>query len=247
MKETPWYEDDAYWDTMRVLVDDESKWSAAPGEVDKIVGLVGIEPGSRVLDLGCGMGRHSLELARRGFRVTGVDRTVGYLEEAKKRARDEGLDIDFVCEDMRGFARPESFDAAVNLFTSFGYFEEDDNRKVLSNVYESLRPGGTFLLDLMGKEILARVYRERVWHEHDGILVLEEPKIRDNWSRVENRWIVLDGDQRREVRFSLRIYSAVELCGLLAEVGFGVRDVCGGLDGIPYDHRAERLIVISER
>src|SRR3989475_11807180 len=79
-------------------------------------------PGATVLDLCCGPGRHALEFARRGFQVTGVDRTARYLETARTAARGAGLTIELVQEDMRSFHRPATLALALNLFSSFGYF-----------------------------------------------------------------------------------------------------------------------------
>lgn len=74
------------------------------------------------------------------------------------------MKVEFVQDDMREFRRPVAFDAVINMFTSFGYFEDQaDDRKVVNNVYESLKPGGSFLLELMGKEVMSRIYQERTW------------------------------------------------------------------------------------
>ena len=86
-----WYEDDDFWEVMGPKLFSEDHWKKAPEEVQKIIALLGIEPVAHVLDLCCGPGRHSLELARRGFTVTAVDRTLRYLEDAKKRAEQENL------------------------------------------------------------------------------------------------------------------------------------------------------------
>jgi 2-polyprenyl-3-methyl-5-hydroxy-6-metoxy-1,4-benzoquinol methylase len=82
----PWHEQDTFWDTVAPVLFVERRWSDAPVEVEQVVSLLGIEPGARVLDLCCGVGRHSLELARRGFHVTGVDRTRPYLDRASRQA-----------------------------------------------------------------------------------------------------------------------------------------------------------------
>jgi SAM-dependent methyltransferase len=119
------------------------RWEMAPAEVDAMVALLGIKPGAAVLDLCCGVGRYALELARKGFYVTGVDRTAAYLQIAREKATVEHLGLDLVQDDMRHFVRPSAFDAAINLYTSFVFFEDPaDDRKVVENVLHSLRPGG---------------------------------------------------------------------------------------------------------
>jgi SAM-dependent methyltransferase len=243
-----WYENDSFWKTVSPILFGERRWLDAPAEVEDVVSLLGISPGASVLDLCCGVGRHSLELSRRGFHVTGVDRTSMYLEKAHKQAEAEGLKVEFVENDMRTFCRPAAFDAAVNMFTSFGYFENpEEDRQVALNVYRSLKSGGIFLLELMGKEVNARIFRERDWHEEDGIIFLEERKISKNWSWIENRWIILKEGEKHEFKVVLRLYSAVELNALLSQCGFIRVDVYGDLKGAPYDNTAKRLVAVAHK
>src|SRR5688572_30492678 len=100
----PWHEQDVFWETTGPTMFTAQRWANAPAEVASLLKLLGLEPGAAVLDLGCGVGRHSLELVRRGFLVTGVDRTARFLDEARKRADAESLKIELVEEDMRAFA-----------------------------------------------------------------------------------------------------------------------------------------------
>ena len=244
----PWHEQDAFWDTVAPVLFVQRRWEDAPAEVEQVGSLLGVEPGAHILDLCCGVGRHSLELAHRGFQVTGVDRTRLYLDRAARQAEAEGLQVEFVQSDMRSFCRADAFDAVVNLFTSFGYFEDpEDDRQVVLNMYRSLRPGGVFLIDIMGKEVLARIFRERDWYEEDGVLILQERKVSQSWSWMENRWIILSDNNRTELDLSHRIYSAVELTSLLAGCGFTHLDAHGDLQGSAYDHLARRLVIVAHK
>lgn len=245
---TAWHERDDFWETWASRIFDRVRWGNAPAEVDNVIRLLGISQGAHVLDLGCGPGRHSMELARRGFQVTGVDRTASYLEQAKQRAEREGLNIELVNADMRHFRRPGTYDTVVNLYTTFGYFEDpEDDRRVLDNIHASLKTGGKLVMEMMGKEVLGRIFRERDWCEVDGVLFLEERKLSPNWDRTENRWIIVDGSGRRDFTLSLRLYSAVELCSLLGRSGFHSISTFGGLSGIPYDHAANRLVAVAAK
>lgn len=180
--------------------------------------------------------------------MVGVDRTQAYVEKARQKAESEGLKLEFVQEDMRRFCRSDTFEAAINVFTSFGYFEEiKDDEKVAKNVYSSLKDGGAFLIDVMGKEVLARIFRERDWHETEDGIVLEERKISKNWGWSENRWMLMRAKEVEESRFSFRLYSAVELTDLLAKQGFDAIEVYGNLAGAPYDHKADRLVVVAHK
>ena len=247
-KPNHWHEDDNFWETCAPILFTQQRRSNAMSEVEQLISLLKIKPGAHVLDLCCGVGRHSLELARRGFTVTGVDRTNLYLDEATRLAKDEKLKIEFVQDDMRTFSRPEAFDAIINLFTSFGYFEKPkDDRQVIENVYRSLKPGGIFLIDIMGKEVLARIFQERVWSEQDGTLILQEHNITNNWSWIENRWIIINDDKRTEFKITHRVYSATELASLLTECGFRQAEAFGDLSGSPYDHAARRLVMVARK
>ncbi|MGB6553126.1 MAG: hypothetical protein WBE78_06500 [Candidatus Binataceae bacterium] len=122
------------------------------------------------------------------------------------------------------------------------------DRGTAANVYASLRDGGRFILDMNGKENLARKFRERDWHRRDdGRILLEERRVLDGWSRIETHWILLDGNTRRESTFRLRLYSGSELAELLRGVGFQKVELFGTLAGAPYNHAAERLIALATK
>jgi SAM-dependent methyltransferase len=247
-KKQSWYEQDGFWETFAPALFTSERMLYAKQEVEQIVSLLKLPPGVSICDLCCGVGRHSLELRRLGYCVTGVDRTALYIEQAKKKADEQGLNIRFVQEDMRRFCEPSAFDALINVFTSFGYFEDAaDDKRVLENVYESLKDGGKFLIDIMGKEVLARIFQEKRWREEDGVTILEEAKLAEDWSSVDCRWIIIRDNKRDECKFSLRLYSAAELGELLKSCGFGRVEVFGDLSGSPYDKTAKRLVVVAHK
>ncbi|MCP4611536.1 MAG: methyltransferase domain-containing protein [Planctomycetes bacterium] len=243
-----WYEQDGFWKAILPLLFNSERMQSAGQEVEQIVSLLKLEPDVSICDLCCGPGRHSLEFGRLGYCVTGVDRTGLYIEHAKKKANEQGQNIRFVQDDMRSFCEPSAFDAVINIFTSFGYFEEAaDDRRVLDNVYKSLKEGGKFLIDIMGKEVLSRIFQEKRWFEEDNVIVLEESKLSEDWSSVECRWIVIKDSERDEFRFTLRLYSAARLSELLKSCGFGKVEIYGDLSGSPYDQTAKRLIVVAHK
>ncbi len=208
-----------------------------------------LKPGANLLDLPCGVGRHSLEFARRGFHVTAVDRTTRYLDAARNQCAQEGLSIEFVASDMRVFERSNSFDGAINLFTSLGYFEDDsDDLMVARNFASSLRPGARLVADMNGKELLARKFSERDWHRQpDGSLMLEERKVLGAWERIENHWSLIRGADRIDGGFTVRLYSGTELATLLKRAGFGAVAIYGSLAATPYDQNAERLVAVAKK
>ena len=243
-----WYNDDAFWETFQSYMFTPERIEFARVEVDGMTGLLGIQSGAKILDLCCGAGRHSIEFARRGFDVTGVDRTRAYLDKARSIAATERLSIAFVEADMREFVRPDTFDAAINFFTAFGYFDDPaDDLKVARNLCTSLKSGGRLLLDVNGKENLASKFRPRDWSRRGDAIVLEERRLLDGWKRIETKWTWIRGDERRESTLTLRLYSGAELENILLEAGFAKVELYGRLKGTPYDETAERLIAIATR
>lgn len=243
-----WHNRDSFWELFEPVLFDEQRQANAAAELDHAAHLLQLRPGERILDLCCGTGRHSLELARRGYAVVGVDRTVSFIEKAQNQAREAQLAVDFVVSDMQAYCQPGSFDVVLNLFGSFGYFADpEDDRQVVRNMFATLRPGGRFLIETMGKEIAARGFQEREWSEQGDTLVLAERKAVQHWSRIQTRWIVIKGQERVEHHVSVRSYSAVELSALLVDGGFGMVQVYGNLAGRAYDHEAQRLVVVGTR
>jgi SAM-dependent methyltransferase len=237
------------WEIMTPSIQHRSKRDRAGAEVDCIEELLKIGPGSDVLDLCCGAGRHSIELTKRGHKVTAVDRTSAYLDAARKEAAESGLSIEFVESDMRDFSRIESYDVALNLQTSFGYFEDErHDRRVIENLHASLRKGGRLMIDIMGREVLARIFHERDWDRwDDGTIFLSERKITRNWTWIENKWTVIGQKSRREFTIAHRLYSANGLSELLRGCGFGSVEIYGDFTGIPYDDAAKRLVACAEK
>jgi SAM-dependent methyltransferase len=237
-----WYENDEFWAEIEAALFNPRRLEMAPGDVDGVIKLLGIEPGARVLDLCCGPGRHAAELARRGYSVVGVDRNPRYLERAEMAAPE----VEFFEGDMREFVREGEFDAVINLYTSFGYFEDEgENVRVLENVKKSLKGGGAFLIDTQGKETLALKFEERRWSEQGDAHLLQESRVVDDWAWVESRWILVRGGEQKEFIVRVRLYSATEMKAMLNSVGFKKVEVFGSLDGKPYDHQAERLVAVA--
>ena len=243
-----WFEDDSFWEDMYGILFPDSRFESAGEEVKKITELADFS-GTKVLDLCCGPGRHTYEFAKLGYEVTGVDRTRFLLEKAEKYCSSVSEKVEFIEEDMRYFKRGKEYDLAVNLFTSFGYFEaEEENLKVLKNMYNSLQEGGKVVLDMMGKEILAKIYKETMSTELEGKMVVQKHKICDDWQKVKMEWILLE-EAGRYKRYSLshKLYSGRELKGLLKKAGFKEIKLYGNFAGNAYDVEADRLVAVAEK
>ncbi len=243
-----WFKNRKFWEDAEPFLFSPERWQVAVDEADQLISLFDLEPGAAILDLCSGPGRHTLPLARHGFPVTAVDRFAKYLRELKTIAEQENLAVECVRQDMRRFIRTESYHLALLLFTSIGYFKDErEDEAVLKNIYQSLRPGGHLVLEMMGKEIANRIFQPRDWQECDGSFLLEERHPDKSWRFLENRWIFFREGRISEYRFRIRIFSAVELIDLLKRCGFGKIDVYGDFKKSVYDQQAARLVVVAER
>ncbi|HSL21446.1 MAG TPA: class I SAM-dependent methyltransferase [Vicinamibacterales bacterium] len=244
-----WFEDPAFWETFFPYIFSDERLRFAPDDVERVITLVGAPAPQDVLDLACGTGRHAAAFARKGWRVTGVDRTRAALDAARTHAEQAGLDIEFVECDMREFRRPASFDLIVNLFTSFGYFEDPaDDVRVLRNMHEALRPGGALVIDVMGKEVLARVLQEtRSTVASDGTLMIWRTATAADWTRVNGEWYAIKAGIVRSFRVDHSIYSGAELRALLGRAGFSGVRLYGDLDAHEYGIAASRLVAVARK
>lgn len=242
-----WFEDENFWLNFKEMMFDPERLARTPEDVKEMIALCGLHKGMKVLDCCCGFGRHALEFDRLGYTVTGFDLNAAYLETAQRKAKKLQARVEWELADIREFRRPSLFDFAYNFFTSFGYVEEPEQElKSIRNIYDSLKPGGMFLLDLEGKETLARDFCESQWFDgQDGSIMLVEAKIIDNWSRVQNRWGYIKDNRYTETVFAHKLYSAWELGELLAKSGFNRTAFYGSLQGQPYDENAQRLIAVA--
>jgi len=243
-----WFENEDFWQDFYLYMFSEARFVAAKDEVSRILELTQ-SSGGRLLDLCCGPGRHAVEFAQRGFTVTGVDRSAFLLDRARRHASARGVAIEWVREDMRNFVRPQTFDLACNLFTSFGYFEnEQDDLAVLRNIHRSLKDTGVLVLEMLGKERLARTWQSAMCMElSDGSLMVQRPQVRDEWSRVRTEWILLKDGQSKRATFEHTVYSGRELKERLLSCGFKKVQLFGNTQGAPYDVEAMRLVAVAHK
>jgi len=241
-----WFQNESFWrEGYRFMFSDEA-FRIARDQVDQSVTLTGISAG-RVLDLGCGPGRHAVPLALRGFQVTAVDASPFLLSKAQEHAKLSNVNIDYVQADMRTFRRPDAFDLAVSMFSSFGYFaDRADDRQVAVNLHNNLRSGGVALIDVTGKELTGRFSPTQIT-EAEGVTRVERHDIIDNWTRIKSQWMLIRENSVQRFEYCVRIYSGQELIDLLRNVGFADVVLYGDLDGQPYGPAAKRLIAVARK
>lgn len=165
-----------------------------------------ISPPASVLDVPCGEGRISIEMASRKFIMTGVDKTAEFLEDAQKKAVKKNVNITWEHKDMRNLPWKEKFDAAFCFWGSFGYFDDAGNKKFLKAVYNTLKVGGTFLVDTLAAEVLFPVFQERDWHKSGDIWVLQNRHFNTENSRIEAEWTFIKDGEVTTKQFNARVY-----------------------------------------
>ena len=204
---------------------------------------------ARILDLCCGHGRHTVELAATGYSMVGQDLSVSFLDLAKDAAAARNLQIQFVHADMREIPFEGEFDAVINMFTAFGYFDDVENQKVLDAVARALKPGGKFLIDLLNAPRIIRDLLVQSWDElPDGTVVLTQ---RDynllTGNNEERRTYIAPDGSKREIDLTWRMYFYPEFVKMLDCAGLAPIQVFGNFDGSEYTLDSNRMIVLAEK
>ena len=183
-KKRDWFESESFWAQYSPVLFDAKRWAEAPAVAEGVFRIIGAKISGPykesdgdvsaeapvILDAGCGPGRIAVELALRGARVTGVDLIRPFLNASLDSAQGEGVDLDLEQADLRKFVRPEAFDAAVSLYTSFGYCDTiEEDMQILANIAASLKKGGWFILEMTGREITVRDFTEGEWFEREAL------------------------------------------------------------------------------
>ena len=220
-------------------------------EVDLVRAALPLATSSRILDLCCGHGRHSIPLARAGYVVAGLDFSRRDLDIARGAADENGLDIDWIEADMREIpaAYDGQLDAVINMFTAFGYFDEEaENQRVLDSVGRALRPGGRFLIELPNLSSRMRLFRDRDWEEHGDTLMLLSWFYDASTGRMNDELRIIEADgTRRSQRWSVRLYTYVELTSMLQKAGLSPIEVWGDTDRTEFNFESRRMIVLAEK
>src|SRR5436309_4042679 len=227
---------------------DETLGERTPIEIDQLEALLRLRPPVRILDVPCGHGRHAIELARRGYDVTGVDLSPYLLDVAKARAETAGIGVRWLEGDMRRRVSGQTFDLVLNLFTSFGYFlEEADDRLVVQAAAAMLEPGGRFLLEVINGERVMGHFVEREWFTVGQAAVMERRSLDRSARRmmVERTVSSPAGDEVNV--HAVRLYDAPELESVLRDCGFDRVDLYGDWDGGPVTAESLRVLAVGKR
>jgi len=244
----PWFEEIFEEDYLRTLPFLTPQ--ATQQEALFVLESLELEPGAQVLDVGCGYGRHAMEFAARGYHLVALDASLPLLLRGADEAQRRGLDINFVHGDMRELNFDAQFDGAYCLFSTFGYFDDELNKKAAQGIARSLKPGARFVIQILNRDYIIGDLPSRVWWEGDGCVVLEEVEFNYFSSRIHsNRSVVFDDGRQLEQEINLRAYSLHEFGKLLHASGFRVIEVSGSLvtKGRFFGNRSRDIIVVAER
>ncbi|WP_284644809.1 class I SAM-dependent methyltransferase [Paenibacillus silviterrae] len=215
-------------------------------EVRKMMEWLELPEGSEVLDLCCGMGRHSMALRDFGFRVTGVDLSGVLLEEAKRL--DAGGEVRWLQGDMRAVPLDESFDAVVNLFTSFGYFDEDaQNEKVLGEIHRLLGPAGRFIIDYLNPDEVKRTLVPLSERTDADLAIKEMRRIEDGFVRKTIEIKDQETGELRTYEEQVKLYDSKAFLAMLERAGLQVEQLYGGYDASSYDAATSKRMIFVGR
>lgn len=217
-------------------------------EVNFIADVLHLPMHSCILDLYCGYGRHTIELAKLGFNMTGVDATAEFLEIATQKAQEENVSITFSQCDMRKLSYNQSFHAVINMFAAFGYFSDSENAHVLHLINHSLYSGGLFLIDLLNKEWMIRNSLNRYWRHPSGEYVLSyKVELQNGIATMKRQLINQVTGVKTQYEFALRSYSLSEMVTILEQSGFVIKSTYGDFDGRLYGPETPRMIILAQK
>lgn len=245
-----WFENEKFWTNFGPIMFDAQRWAEAPDVAESVMQIAGLSKGAKILDAGCGCGRISVELASLGLDVTGVDLMQPLLDAAKETAEDEGVSLELIQSDLRDFTKEKHFDAAVNLYTSFGYCASlEEDTKILRNIAKSLKNGGWFIMECISRETAIQNFIEGEWFERAGKIVLTEFSVEGAWEGLKSHWILIDKEtgEKYDHTFVQRLYSAVELKRILLSAGFSSCEIYGDFDFSPYNEKMRTMVLVCRK
>jgi SAM-dependent methyltransferase len=231
-------------DFWRAAVSDEQ----TRAEADFIQKQLQLSPGARVLDVPCGNGRLSIELARRGFRLTGVDIAREFIDEAKVKSSADGVPIDLREGDMRDLPWSGEFDGAFCCGNSFGFLDDQGNADFLKAVSNALRPGAKFIIDMGAiAECLLPAFQEHRSMEVGGITLVADSRYDHEQGRMFTEYSFVRDGQTDTRPSSQRVYTYHELAGLLGAAGFEPVSAYSSLTEEPFKLGAHRLLLVAKK
>jgi SAM-dependent methyltransferase len=220
-------------------------------EVEGVIRLLSLKSKAGILDCPCGYGRHSIELARQGYKVTGSDINSIHLKKAIEDAEARSTQVSFIKESMLDLEYASQFDAVINMFYSFGFFDTDDeNEKVLKNFYNALKQGGKLLMhtDVNIPRILSGKYKG---DEERNLVTGKTLRVVDSYNpetkRINGAWIIKSEGKEERKDYSVRVYFRKEFEELCKKIGFSSVVTYSDWQGNEYSENKEDMIVVATK
>lgn len=231
-------------------------------EVDFVIKAARLKRTDRILDLACGHGRHSIELARRGFNhIVGLDYSEPFIARARKDAKQTGVNVEFLKGDMRSLSFSEDFDVVLHLFTGFGFFDDAENQQTLNEIRKSLKSGGRYLIDVISGEAVFRRFNEQGEKEKGSNLLKIQRRVKLGGKMVEEvEWFNPkkqlihthreweENGQKKEYDYYLRVYTIGQYKKMFTKAGLKFKDLWGDFKGNPHNHEGNyRTIILAQK
>lgn len=219
----------------------------AQRDVRFLENILNLPKDSKILDLCCGHGRHLVLLAKK-YNVTGIDMDENAVEMAQKIFKKHDVSPQIIVSDMRNIPFKNEFDVVINMYTSFGYFDnEKENLKVLKEINKSLKNNGLLVLDLRNKKKTEN-FLPRYWFKHKNIYILTENSFNKSLNKEEVKIFIIDKKGNiQKTGFSVKLYSLDQITSMLHKTGFSIKEKFGGTDGTRYTATADRMIIVAKK
>lgn len=235
-------------------IQDQSWVEDTKRQIDFIINRLKLNGNERILDLACGFGRHSLELARRGFDVTGVDITPAYIAFASEKALCGEWNAHFHCADIRSLNYHNEFDVVLNMADgAIGYLENDtENHRIFEVISAALKPGGKHFMDIMNGDYARTHFPCKLWDSGEKGLTLSQFEWNDDtktmlYGQKDYRYgemlckpDILEGNP-------IRLYTHEEINEIFTSLGMRVRESYSDFIGAPLTQNNIQMVLYSQK
>ena len=231
-----------------LLIYEHRNIEEAEHEAKAINEILGLKRNDLILDLCCGPGRHDISFARMGYRVIGMDLSMPMLKIASKTIPPDKKFPRYIRGDARSLPfKNEAFNIVLNLFTSFGYFDDSENRELLKSISRILKSDGHFLIDYLNPVKVISELVEESTKEKEGIKIVEKRKIDIENQRVEKTIILNWNNHSQTFLESVRLYTLEEMLTMIKNAGLETKGVLGSVEREPYNDSSERMILFGSK
>lgn len=240
-----WYEE--WFGKEYLLIYPHRDIAEAVLQINFLLKKIPLPQNAKILDLCCGCGRHSIELKKLGYDVVGADLSSDLINIAKSTASDNNIDLKIIRCDMRQIPFKDQFDLVIQFFTSFGYFESDEeNQAVLKSIAKALKSDGKFLIDYMNPDYVIDNLVSKDEKDIEGINVIQERWIDEKKRRINKKITLIKNGKEKNYLESVRLYSHEEMQNMLSKAGLKLSETYGDfITGERFNKKSPRMILIG--